>query len=498
MGQTTAQFEGTIASEHLPAAGETLHAFYGKAENMKTNYSGQIYYYEGQRQNANSDMSHLAEYDFMTASTTYSSTAANHHFSFSHIGSMMKFTLSGMGGKTVKKLTLSTYDYSNVFLKGTDFTTSASLDLGTEGSDGIAIENTGMLEAYLMVGATTKTAGKRLVLYVTTTDGKHYAALLTGAEIATGKIYTINATLTEYSLEGAGTESEPYKINTAGDLTRLAVMTNTGMMATQGKYFQLTADIDMAGEEAWVPIGTMFNTTMFRGTFSGGNGSGGNHSISNLPDKMTYIFAGLFGSLSGATIKNVTVNGEITMSGADKGVRAGGIAGQASGSTIEGCVSNCTININSTQEVRAGGIVGYSAFGSNNVKNCQNTGNVSSNMYSGGIIGSMGNNDKIESCTNSGSITSTDADNPAGGIIGRLYLPPTGTTFTMTNCTHSGSSPAQNTAGSIIGNYIIGQRLSGTDAFSTITITNSGGSTTITGSADEKVTGQWPEAAAAN
>lgn len=284
---------------------------YGKADKIFV-YSGNIrYYYSDQKQVNNGDMTHLAEYDFMEASTLYDPVASNHHFSFSHVGSMLKFTLSGLGGQIVKRLTLSAYDarmYDN------------SLDLGTESSNGINIRGGEILEAYLMTKATTNIAGERLFLYVTTADGKIYQTPLIGADIAAGKIYTIDATLAEYGLKGEGTESEPYKITGAGDLTKLAIMTNVGMINTQGKFFQLTTDIDMVGEEAWMPIGTDYNP--FSGTFLGGNGSGGNRSISNLMHKRIPGHVGLFGRLKDATIKNVTVSGEKTQAVSAQATRA--------------------------------------------------------------------------------------------------------------------------------------------------------------------------------
>lgn len=497
MGQTTALFEGGVASEHLPENGETLYAIYGKADKIKFYDSSIRYDYTGQRQTANNDRTHLADYDFMTATAIYNDTpGANHSFSFNHVGSMMKFTISGLGNLTVKKLTLSTYDGSEVFPDSYSSGASISLDLGTGNSSGITIESGGTLEAYLMVPKTTATAGKNLVLYATTTDDKNYATLLKGAQIEAQKFYTVEATLAEYTFKGGGTtEEDPYQIENAGDLTRLAVMTNSGMMSTQNKYFKLTTDIDMAtGAEAWVPIGnSIVDTYSFKGTFLG-NKEGENYSISNLPSKTTYGNAGLFGDLSsGATIKNVTVNGQITINGAEKRICAGGIAGQAGYSIIENCLSNCTITISANGEgTAAGGIFGK-ADGDNVVINCTNTGAISSNNHSGGIMGSA-NCETITNCTNKAEITSSNAEYPAGGIVGYLWLQATNKQFTLTGYTHTGSKPELG-PGYIIGKYSFNQKTSSSGAISTITIKKdaSDKGETFSASTEAVVTGKWPD-----
>lgn len=487
-GQTTARFEGTIKTAHQPAHGETLYAVYGEKRNIWFRNNTFDYSYTDQRQTDNDDMAHLASYDYMSASTIYDSYADTHHFDFKHAGSLMKFSLDGLGGQKVQKLTLSTLDGTDAFIEGNHSYSSTSLDFGAEDNPGITIANGGKLEAYLMAGATTEPAGKKLILYVTTADGTQYATMLTGAAIAAGKVYTITATLSRYGFTGAGTPGEPYQINSAGDLTRLLLMTYLKMMDTHEKHFKLTKDIDLAGEELWLPIGD-YNKP-FKGTFTGEKATGGNYSITiNLVwDKVKCDEAGLFGVLNGATIKNVTVKGGMKITTEAGRLGIGGIAGSAGNSTIEGCISQCAVQTTDNNGV-AGGILGYN-LGNVKVINCTNEGNVTGVFSGGGIIGESYSNGTITGCTNSGSITATD--NPPGGIIGVLKLGSTNEKFVVTNCKHEGSKPKPHSAGCIIGSYTIKQ---GVTPFSTITITGSEGNSTtspIIGNANKEVAGKWP------
>lgn len=86
---------------------------------------------------------------------------------------------------------------------------------------------------------------------------------------------------TELYDDGSGTKADPYLIANAQSLSEFAKNVNSGLNSGYAeKYFRLTADIDLKGNE-WTPIGNMNDkekhTTMFLGTFDGDN-----HTISNL------------------------------------------------------------------------------------------------------------------------------------------------------------------------------------------------------------------------
>ena len=146
-----------------------------------------------------------------------------------------------------------------------------------------------------------------------------------------------------------GTSSVFY-IYDAGDLAQFSGMVNSGKDFAE-KTIYLNADIDLSGHR-WVAIGqvgatinSMF-TKPFKGTFDGQG-----KTISNLTQFIAQNEeGGLFGHVSGGTIKNVTLeNVDITI-----GKSVGGVAG-ASGATVGslvgilngGSVTGCTIsNVN--------------------------------------------------------------------------------------------------------------------------------------------------------
>lgn len=142
----------------------------------------------------------------------------------------------------------------------------------------------------------------------------------------------------------------------------------------------------------------------FSGTFDG-NG----HTVT-LDITASTANVGLFSKLAGgAVVKNVKVDG--TVSGTE-GVA--GIAAQANGATISGCI-NCA-EISATQR-HVGGIVGK--MGGGTVENCYNTGAISSSrtrpINMGGIAGYVDGGASVENCYNTGSITGS-GDNTAAVV----------------------------------------------------------------------------------
>ena len=164
-------------------------------------------------------------------------------------------------------------------------------------------------------------------------------------------------------------------------------------MVASGSY-KLTADITITAPYA----------NDFTGTFDG-NG----HTVTlNITASTAYV--GLFSKLAGgAVVKNVKVDG--TVSGTE-GVA--GIAAQANGATISGCI-NCA-EISATQR-HVGGIVGK--MGGGTVENCYNTGAISSSrtrpINMGGIAGYVDGGASVENCYNTGSITGS-GDNTAAVV----------------------------------------------------------------------------------
>lgn len=128
----------------------------------------------------------------------------------------------------------------------------------------------------------------------------------------TNKYYSIDIYADSYA-GGDGSKTNPYEIATAKQLAKLARDVNNGNtpQAFLGKYFKLTADINLSGG-IWMPIGKYYNygngngdNRLFFGKFDG-NG----HVIKNMHIQWEGTEArsawGLFSTLQGASSTNLT------------------------------------------------------------------------------------------------------------------------------------------------------------------------------------------------
>ena len=236
--------------------------------------------------------------------------------------------------------------------------------------------------------------------------------------------------------EGKGTAANPYKIQNVDDLKKLAENVKNGT-DYEGKYFQLTVNIDLKNEE-WTPIGTIVYTgefgrseeRYFKGTFDGDG-----HQIANLTITGRNEYVGLFGYVRNATIQNCNVAGEVSGYNA-----VGGIVGAVDGKT-------------------------------NNILNCSFQGNVTGNVYVGGIVGQVQNQCEVSSCYAIGTVHG--GNDKVGGIAGEgrgaiknCYaladvsaggkfvggIAGDASSVTIENCYYSGEVSARGSAGGIVGN----------------------------------------------
>lgn len=129
----------------------------------------------------------------------------------------------------------------------------------------------------------------------------------------TNKYYSIDIYADSYA-GGDGSKTNPYEIAKAEQLAKLARDVNNGNtpQAFLGKYFKLTADIDLSGG-IWMPIGKYYNygngnNRLFFGKFDG-NG----HVIKNMhiqwedvDDRKAKSVWGLFSTLQGESSTNLT------------------------------------------------------------------------------------------------------------------------------------------------------------------------------------------------
>lgn len=251
------------------------------------------------------------------------------------------------------------------------------------------------------------------------------------------------AALAADTLSGSGTEDDPYLLATAADLKAFRDMANAE--ASSRLCATLTADIDLGGE-AWTPFepSSGYVSEAYAGTFDGAN-----HTIKGLSVNSTSSNGvGLFGTVCGATIKNLKVEGNVS---ASSSVFVGGIVGKTQTSaTIDSCsfagtvtsakkngsagtagivgrvnagtvtITNCanTAAINGTSAIAAG-ILGNGGSNKVTIENCYNTGAISGQHYASGICGSStikAQTSSIRNCYNSGTITATNGGSYYAGI----------------------------------------------------------------------------------
>ena len=256
---------------------------------------------------------------------------------------------------------------------------------------------------------------------------------------------------------GAGTEVDPYVIETAAQLKYFADQVNSGAYgAGSAIYVELGSDIDLGGKN-WTSIG-------IAGAPLNAYFDGKGHTVSNFEVTDGEEYFGFIGAAYG-TIKNLTID-KATVNVVKKPVAGAAVlVGYAAGDqtlNIENCVvgkdSSVCVNPDSAHTPRIGGFVGSTGAGSGilNIKNCINYGRVTlettvkENTAVGGIVGIF-RNGSIMNCANFGNVTVTAAEEKTrtGGIIG--IIQPT-TAFVAENCINYGNiTGAGHRVGGLVG-----------------------------------------------
>lgn len=196
----------------------------------------------------------------------------------------------------------------------------------------------------------------------------------------------------------AVTASAPTIINSADDFAK---MTATGN-------YKLGADIEV----------TKPYSSTFKGTFDGDG-----HTVT-LNLNVTSGNAGLFGEISGATIKNVLVNADVTSSVSSYSssyYATAGLIGTVSGaSTVENCGVIGSVNNTSTSTVYMGGLLGR-VTGKTTISNCFSAATVTSkggtSSYLGGLIGMLSKGATIKNCYVTGEISINSSATRVGGLL---------------------------------------------------------------------------------
>ena len=308
-----------------------------------------------------------------------------------------------------------------------------------------------------------------------------------------------------------GSEEKPYEINCIEDLAVFSNMTNgTGIKLENGQAVTITrADTfqnknviltrnlnfkskysyansertdfgnlnnddtdgnglitEMTTGTGFVPIG--YDPSYFKGNFDGRKNTIYNLYISNFGEEKN---RGLFGTIYGnAHISNLIITGTIDSNWQVAGIAgycgdninikncinkvkltgenaAGGIAGFASGASIENCKNYGQIKIvdGYYSYTGAGGIAGS---GVRKIENCQNYGKVTGTKQRlGGILAYQGGETNINNCHNYGNVISNDISLVTGGIVGIAE----NTNGTILNCINEGEISGNGIKGGIVG-----------------------------------------------
>lgn len=224
-----------------------------------------------------------------------------------------------------------------------------------------------------------------------------------------------------YSTSWYNSSKSEFELSSSEDFAGLAYLVNKGYTFS-GKTVKLTKDISLEGKN-WSTIG-IEDSKPFKGIFDGQG-----HIISDVyvsDQKDDQINYGVWGCIDGATIKNLTVKGNVVvipyLTTYFPQQRIGGLVGYAKENcNIEKCRSD--VKITYSRNIQREGSVGWIYMGGlvgnapqSKISYCAHSGDlwcfqtpeeayyheVASN-YIGGIVGDAGSDTNIEFCENSSS-----------------------------------------------------------------------------------------------
>lgn len=199
---------------------------------------------------------------------------------------------------------------------------------------------------------------------------------------------------------GQGTSIYPFEIHDTSDLIYLSNFVNS-QNSTQGLYYKLTNNIDMAGVNNFIPIGS-WNTegtsyvesNSFNGKFDGNNKIISNLTIIKDSASSLNCNIGLFGMIgANAEIKNLGV--------LNARIRGNENIGAICGKVMDGTIINCFTAkglISGTNYI--GGLCGYSE---GTIKNSYSKNTVNGFNYVGGFSGNL-YDATTENCYSSGNV----------------------------------------------------------------------------------------------
>ncbi len=188
-----------------------------------------------------------------------------------------------------------------------------------------------------------------------------------------------------------------------------------------GKYYKLVNDIDLKD----IPWDSPAD---FRGVFDGNGRTIKNMRVVGTTFENRDVYLGLFKSASGL-IKNLNIEDTLIIATVNNGrcYYGGAVAEVYNPLVLDGVHTSGEISITCADSY-IGGIVGDAAGGTITLTDCYNTSNISSDSYTGGIVGYNDQTLTINDCYNTGNISGYYT----GGIMGRG-------SGAITNCYNTGS-----------------------------------------------------------
>ena len=243
-----------------------------------------------------------------------------------------------------------------------------------------------------------------------------------------------------YTIESNGS----YTVYNADGLLNVAELVNGGKTDIN---ITLDKNIDLTGK-VWTPIGTDYDNA-YTGTFDGGG-----HTITGLTITTNDQYAGLFGYLGNfgkfGTVKNVVMDGiQITCN--HRSGYAGGVAGYSRG-TIE----NCSVSGSVSSTVSVGGVVGAQRDGS--ITGCSSSATVKGTIKVGGVAGQTIFGATLTACYATGNVNieiDRTQDISGGGLVGFNDGISLLSCYATGNVTSTGSSTGHVHIGGFLGdNYI--------------------------------------------
>lgn len=206
-------------------------------------------------------------------------------------------------------------------------------------------------------------------------------------------------------LSGAGTELDPYLIDSAAKLNVLRL--------SPSSHFKLTTDIDLSDTvvwnhgQGWLAVGDAGSP--FTGVLDG-NGKRLQNLAINQPQTN---YTGLFGYTQGATLTNLRIDNAMIL--------AKNYCGSLVAYAVGGSITDVSVNGTLVAQDYSGGVVGHLDGGillrSKSLLSMRSSWLSQTGHYKGGLAGLVSNTGLVESCSSSGSI---DAGWNLGGIVGAL------------------------------------------------------------------------------